>query len=436
MITACATKHANSPKFDLDTIERKGKITVLIDNSALSYFEWRGKNMGFEYEILDSFAKSLGLKLEVKVMQNQKDFLTSINNGEGDVIACNQAVTLSAKKNMDFSIPFYSTHQVLIQRKNSDSMLIKEPSNLVNKQVYVVKGTAYELKLQQLSDELGEKIDCRFLETAPNTEDLIEMVAAGKINYTIANENLGRISQELHENLNTQMIISATQNIAFGLRKNNPKLKQRLDRFLSVYCKSMQFSELKLRYFDYMKVSSVIEPIPLKKGNISPFDNFFIAAAKKYGWDWKILAAISCKESNFNPNARGLGGAFGLMQFMPRTGASYGVNPSSTPEEQINAAMTMINKVYLSWASIPDTEQRLKFMLASYNAGKGHIDDAKRLAIKYGLNPQIWDGNVQVMVKNLADPTYYRDPLVKCGAYRGPASSYATKVYQKYLSWK
>jgi Predicted soluble lytic transglycosylase fused to an ABC-type amino acid-binding protein len=124
------------------------------------------------------------------------------------------------------------------------------------------------------------------------------------------------------------------------------------------------------------------------------------------------------------------------MQFMPRTGASYGVNPSSTPEEQINAAMKMINKVYLSWASIPDTEQRLKFMLASYNAGKGHIDDAKRLAIKYGLNPQIWDGNVQVMVKNLADPTYYRDPLVKCGAYRGPASSYATKVYQKYLSWK
>lgn len=436
MITACATKHANSPKFDLDTIERKGKITVLIDNSALSYFEWRGKNMGFEFEILDSFAKSLGLKLEVKVMQNQKDFLTSINNGEGDVIACNQAVTLSAKKNMDFSIPFYSTHQVLIQRKNNDSILIKEPSKLANKKIYVVKGTAYELKLQQLSDELGEKIDCRFLETAPNTEDLIEMVAAGKINYTIANENLGRISQELHENLNTQTIISATQNIAFGLRKNNPKLKQRLDRFLSVYCKSMQFSELKLRYFDYMKVSPVIEITPLKKGNISPFDNFFIAAAKKYGWDWKILAAISCKESNFNPNARGLGGAFGLMQFMPRTGASYGVNPSSTPEEQINAAMTMINKVYLSWASIPDTEQRLKFMLASYNAGRGHIDDAKRLAIKYGLNPQIWDENVQVMVKNLADPTYYRDPLVKCGAYRGPASSYATKVYQKYLSWK
>jgi len=436
MITACTSKNATSPKFDLDTIEGKGKITVLIDNSALSYFEWRGKNMGFEYEILDSFAKSLGLKLEVKVMQNQKEFLTSINNGEGDVIACNQAVTLSAKKNVDFSIPFYSTHQVLIQRKNCDSMLIKDASKLANKQVYVVKGTAYELKLQQLSDELGEKIDCRFSETATNTEDLIELVSTGKINYAIANENLGRISQELYENLNTQTIISATQNIAFGLRKNNPKLKQRLDLFLSVYCKSMQFSELKLRYFDYIKVSPVIETIPLKKGNISPFDNLFIAAANKYGWDWKILAAISCKESNFNPNARGLGGAFGLMQFMPNTGAHYGVYPNSSPEVQINGAMVMINKVYNSWSSIPDPEQRLKFTLGSYNAGKGHIDDAQRLAIKNGLNPLIWDGNVQLMVKKLSDPSFYRDAVVRCGAYRGPASVYATAVYQKYLSWK
>ena len=436
MITACATKHANLPKFDLDTIERKGKITILIDNSALSYFEWRGKNMGFEYEILDSFAKSLGLKLEVKVMQNQKDFLTSINNGEGDVIACNQAVTLSAKKNIDFSVPFYSTHQVLIQRKNVDSLLIKDPAKLAFKDVYVTKDSPFEAKLKQLSDEIGDEINCRYLESSPSIEDLVEMVASGKINYTLANENLARISNDLHPNLYTKTLVSAQQKIAFGLRKNNPKLKQRLDQFLQLYCASPQFASLKLRYFDYMEVDPIIQIAPITKGNISPFDQLFKNAAKKYGWDWKILAAISCKESNFNPNARGLGGAFGLMQFMPRTGASYGVNPSSTPEEQINAAMTMINKVYLSWASIPDTEQRLKFMLASYNAGKGHIDDAKRLAIKYGLNPQIWDGNVQLMVKNLADPTYYRDPLVKCGAYRGPASSYATKVYQKYLSWK
>ncbi len=429
-------KSSPKPKFDLDKIQLKGKITVLIDNSSLSFFELRGKNMGFEYEILDSFAKSIGLRLEVKVIQNQKDFLRCLNNGEGDIIACNQAITLSAKKNIDFSIPFYKTHQVLIQRKNVDSLLLKEAANLANKEVYITKDSPFEARLKQLSDEIGDEINCRYIESSPSIEDLVEMVASGKINYTVANENLARISNDLHANLYTKTVISAQQKIAFGLRKNNPKLKQRLNQFLRLYCVSPQFAFLKHRYFDYMDIDPIIQIAPTTKGNISPFDQLFKNAAKKYGWDWKIIAAISCKESNFNPNARGLGGAFGLMQFMPNTGAHYGVYPNSSPEVQINGAMVMINKVYNSWSSIPDPEQRLKFTLGSYNAGKGHIDDAQRLAIKNGLNPQIWDGNVQLMVKKLADPTYYRDAVVRCGAYRGPASVYATAVYQKYMSWK
>lgn len=429
-------KPSPNPKFDLDKLQIKGKITVLIDNSSLSFFELRGKKMGFEYEILDSFAKSIGLKMEVKVIQNQKEFLRCLNNGEGDIIACNQAITLSAKKNIDFSIPFYKTHQVLIQRKNVDSLLLKEAANLANKEVYITKDSPFEARLKQLSDEIGEVINCRYLESSPSIEDLVEMVASGKINYTLANENLARISNDLHPNLYTKTLVSAQQKIAFGLRKNNPKLKQRLDQFLRLYCASPQFSFLKLRYFDYMQVDPIIQIAPITKGAISPFDELFKNAAKKFGWDWKIIAAISCKESNFNPNARGLGGAFGLMQFMPNTGAHYGVYPNSSPEVQINGAMVMINKVYNSWSSIPDSEQRLKFTLGSYNAGKGHIDDAQRLAIKNGLNPLIWDGNVQLMVKKLSDPTFYRDAVVRCGAYRGPASVYATAVYQKYLSWK
>ena len=145
-------KPTAKPKFDLDKIQLKGKITVLIDNSSLSFFELRGKNMGFEYEILDSFAKSIGLKMEVKVIQNQKEFLRCLNNGEGDIIACNQAITLSAKKNIDFSIPFYKTHQVLIQRKNVDSLLLKEAANLANKEVYITKDSPFEARLKQLSD--------------------------------------------------------------------------------------------------------------------------------------------------------------------------------------------------------------------------------------------------------------------------------------------
>ena len=173
-----------------------------------------------------------------------------------------------------------------------------------------------------------------------------------------------------------------------------------------------------------------------RDGVLSPFDNLFKQAAEKYGWDWKLLAAISFKESRFNPNVVGGGGAFGLMQFMPSIGRKYGVSPNSTPQQQINAGMKLIYSAYTSWHSIPSQEQRIKFTLASYNAGKAHIDDAQRLAKKHGLNPLVWDGNVQLMVNNLSLSKYYNDDVVKFGAYHGKADRYANLVYQIYLSWK
>ena len=173
-----------------------------------------------------------------------------------------------------------------------------------------------------------------------------------------------------------------------------------------------------------------------KNGNISPFDKLFKTAAEKYNWDWKLLAAISFKESRFNPNALGGGGAFGLMQFMPSIGTKYGVSPTSTPQQQINAGMRLLNAAYMSWRNIPNQEQRIKFTLASYNAGKAHIDDAQRLAAKHGLNPLVWDNNVQLMVNNLSLSKYYTDEVVQFGAYHGQADIYANLVYQIYLSWK
>jgi hypothetical protein len=173
-----------------------------------------------------------------------------------------------------------------------------------------------------------------------------------------------------------------------------------------------------------------------KNGVLSPFDNLFKAAAEKYGWDWKLLAAISFKESRFNPSALGGGGAFGLMQFMPSIGSKYGVSISSTPQQQINAGMKLLYNAYASWSNIPSNEQRIKFTLASYNAGKAHIDDAQRLAKKHGLNPLVWDGNVQLMVNNLSLAKYYNDEVVRFGAYHGKADRYANLVYQIYLSWK
>ena len=418
---------------DLKEIKKKGKLTVLIENSSLSFFEYRGKKLGFEYEILDSFAKSIHLPLEFKVVSNSKDFYRLLNDGEGDILAANLAVSLADKKIINYSEPFYFTEQVLVQRQ--EETLVKEPLDLIEKSIYVRKNSCFEKRLKSIQEEIGSKIGVKTFENDPITEDLIEKVANGEINYTLAHENLARISKELHPNLDIQTKISFKQKIAFALRLKSPKLKKSLDLFLEKYCESKEFKELKKKYFDYLSSQVAVE-YTATKGNLSPFDDLFKAAANKYAWDWKILVAISHKESRFNPNARGLGGAFGLMQFMPLTGQIYGVGPNSSPQEQIEAAMKMLDKTYRSWSSVPDPEQRIKFTLGSYNAGRCHIEDAQKLARENGLNGDLWDENVELMVKKLSDPEYYRSPKLRCGAYRGGAFSYVRTIYSNYKAWQ
>jgi membrane-bound lytic murein transglycosylase F len=418
---------------DWTQIKASGKLTLLTENTTLSFFEYKGKRMGFEYEILDSFCKANHLKLEVKVLNKLSDFGRLLRKGEGDVVAANLPIALRQEKYFQYSLPYYQTYQVLVQRK-SDS-IISEPAYLAGKTVYIRKNSAYEKRLFALQDEIGARIDIRYQNTSPLTEDLIEEVVNGRIPYTLAHENQARVAKDMHPNLDITTRMSFEQRIAFALRPKSKVLKQKLDAFLQVYLASEAYTLLKKRYFDYIVTTPTVFFLT-PKGALSPFDALFKKAAQKYNWDWKVLAAIAYKESRFNPNARGFGGAYGMMQFMPNTGPQFGVFPDSSPETQINGGMRYLNSVSKRWAAIADEQIRLQFTLASYNAGMCHIEDAQRLARAAGLNPNVWDGNVALMVKKLDEPEFYRSELVRCGAYRGQATAYVANVMGIYSRWK
>ncbi len=418
---------------DWAQIERAGKLTLLTENSTLSFFEFKGKRMGFEYEILDTFCKAHQLKLEVKVVNKLGDFVRMLRKGEGDVVAANMPIALRQQKYFNYSLPYYQTYQVLVQRK-SDS-IISEPAHLAGKTIHIRKNSAYEKRLFALQEEIGATVSIRYQANSPLAEDLIEEVANGRIQYTLAHENQARIVKDMHPNLDIATRMSFEQRIAFALRPKSKVLKEKLDAFLQTYIASEAYTQLKKRYFDYI-TSTPTEFYLTPKGALSPFDALFKKAAQTYGWDWKVLAAVAYKESRFNPNARGFGGAYGLMQFMPNTGPRFGVFPASSPEVQIKGGMRYLHTMSKRWSSIADEQTRLQFTLASYNAGMSHIEDAQRLARAAGLDPHKWDGNVALMVNKLDEPQFYRSELVRCGAYRGQATSYVAKVLGIYARWK
>lgn len=435
-------------EIDLPEILQKGKITILAENSSTTYFYYKGREMGFEYELLKIFADEIGVELEIKVVKNLDSLITMLNRGEGDLIACNYTITRERSKDIDFSKSFIETPQVLIQRKPDgwkdmkkdewESQMIKNPSELAQKKVQVWKNSSYYQRLTHLQEEIGDTIYIEGVDGKIGGEELIEMVSKGLIDYTVTESNVAKVNQQFFDNLYTKVEMSVEQKMAFGLRKSSPLLKIKLNEWLKKFKTKSTFKYISKKYFNRKHVRRGSGPnyAYLNSTSISKFDDFFRKAGEHSGWDWRLIAAVSYQESHFNPDAHSFGGAYGMMQFMPSTGPTYGVFPDSPPEIQIlgGAKKLMADEKY--WMKVPNELERKKFALASYNAGRGHILDAQRLAKKHGLDPLVWDDNVEQMLLNLAKKEYYQDEVVRHGMMKTRITyNYVREVMERYFEW-
>lgn len=434
----------NNYKFDLEQIIQKGELTVLMENSSTSYFIYRERPMGFEYEVLKEFCKEIGVKLNVRIIQNLDNVIDQLRSGEGDIIACNLTVTNERDKIIEFSEPLMSIQQVLVQRKPSlqpgnISTLLNDPSQLARKKVNVWKKSSYYDRLINLQDEIGDTIYIKGEDGIVSSEELIELVSEGLIDYTVVEENVAKINQRFFDNLDISLAISAKQKIAFGLRESSPLLVARLNQWMSKFRKTDMYKYIYHKYFvlDQDKALYATRDFEKNADQISPYDDFFREAGEKHDIDWRWLAALSYQETRFNPNiTSSFGGAYGMMQFMPEVGPKYGVYPNSSPRTQIMGGAKKLKVDMKSWKSIPNELQRIKFALGSYNCGKGHILDAQRLAVKYGKDPLMWDENVEEMVLKLSRKEFYRDPVVRHGSMRGTITyKYVREIYGRYLQY-
>lgn len=436
-------------KKDLKEILKENKLTVLAENSAGSYFIYRGHKMGLEYEILNAFAKEIGVKIEVKVINNLDDMIPMLKEEKGDIIACNYTVTKERRKKIDFSIPIMTTSQVLVQRKPKDwqttrksvweKELIREPGQLSRKTVHVWTNSSYYERLINLQNELGDTIIIKPLGGNVSPEKAMELVSKGFIDYTVLDKNATQLNKRYYPDLDTRLEISVKQRIAFGLRKKSPLLRKRLDAWLKKFKKTSKYKYIIHKYLYSPSYSNRSNSYYSSvTGNaISPYDPIIKKAAKRYGWDWRLIASLIYQESKFQTNVQSWAGAYGLMQFMPTVGPSFNVFPDSPPAIQINGGVKKITVDYRQWKSIPDSIQRVKFTLATYNAGIGHVLDAQRLAKKYGKDPLVWDDNVEIFIKNLSDPKYYQDPVCYYGYMRGSETyNYVREIFIRYPEYK
>lgn len=405
---------------DLQLIKDSDELVVLTLYSSTSFFIYRGQDMGFQYELSEQFAKSLGVKLKVKVARNVQDLIEKLLAGEGDLIAYNLPITNEWKDSLIYCGEEVITHQVIVQRAGGRIKPLTDVTELIGKDVYVKPGKYYD-RLVNLDKELGGGIHIhKVTNDSITVEDLITQVSQGKIPYTVADNDIARLNTTYYPNLNIDLSISFDQRASWAVRKDSPQLAAAADKWHKENMTSPAYTASMKRYFEISKAIPHSPILSLREGKISHFDHLFKKYAPEIDWDWRLLASLAYTESNFDTTAVSWAGARGLMQLMPATARAMGVPPGKEQdaEESIKAAVKYIAATTRSFSKIPK-EERINFVLASYNSGIGHVLDAMALAEKYGKDKYVWRDNVENFILLKSNEEYFTDPVCKNGYFRG-----------------
>lgn len=443
IFTSCNNEATDDLHVETDTIPSftysyfpKDTLRAVTQYGATSYFLYQDEKMGYDYELAISLAKFYDLEFDVTVAKNDREMAEILRSGKVDVAIFNTAKTKRLKKDFNFVFPQEETYPVLIQLVNRNA--ISNLTELTGKEVWVIDGSLLHKRLKALNDEIGGGIQIKLAADSLTVDELMLKVAHKEIPFTVAYRRNALLQKMFFYHLDSRIPIGVTQENGWLVRKSNSALTDSINKWLEAESTKRIKRRLypiywaKNPYFAFKKVT-------IPKGAISPFDELFKEAAKRIDWDWKLLAAVAYVESGFDSTAVSWAGARGVMQLMPSTALRFGVDTFDivNPEKSIFAGVEYIKSLNMIYRKIEDREERIKFILASYNSGPAHIIDAMALAEKYGKDKHIWFDNVEFYLEKLNEPEFYNDSVVKYGSFRANETlryvPYVLETYGRYM---
>jgi len=369
-----------------------GELNVLTRNSGTTYYQGPQGSAGLEYELMQRFAKKLGVKLNIIVPNKLSDILETISDGDAHIAAAGLTVTEARKKHVRFS-PAYQTitQQVVYNSANGRPRSLNQLGGAFE----VIANSAH---VEQLNTLKAKHKSLNWTENSDaDSTELLTLVAENLIDYTVADSNEVAYNRRYYPRLRVAFNITKPQELAwaFPITEDN-SLYDEATRFFDELKASGELDRL-LKYnyqhvqnFDNNGTRSFLAQI---RRRLPTYQEHFQTAAEKYNLDWRLLASLSYQESHWRPSAVSHTGVRGMMMLTNATAKMLGVKDRTDPRESIMGGAKylrkLIDKVDKVSTDIPEAD-RVWIAVAAYNVGYGHIADARRLAIKRGTGARTW----------------------------------------------
>ncbi|MEG1634724.1 MAG: transglycosylase SLT domain-containing protein [Rikenellaceae bacterium] len=421
-------------------LKERGELVVAIDENQPGYFMLDGFYYGFQYDILNEYCKANDLKLKVVPAISTSNSVSMLDDGTVDM-ACliGSAIDENNLKTHILSSVFNSNFVVM----TSKSHIKKSPYKTLTKDslARISRGSSVVMTQNFTTTESYnfwlDSINHSAIISYDAPQKLIDELSKESIDYLVCNKTDALVGSLRDENVGIIHTFDEEVSSMLLVKVGSKELEESFNNWFEDFSTSDDFAALTALYHDDRFIGDLIakgyiEPID----GISRYDAIIQQKSKELGFDWRLVSAIAYNESRFNPSVKSPRGAAGLMQIMPRIAKQFNVSADDIhdPSSNIEVALMLLNKIESSLrfpASISHKD-KMSIILACYNGGIGHVLDARRLAVKFGYDPNKWV-NVSKFLTSKNHAVFYEDEVVKSGKFMGVETiSFVSNVWDKY----
>ena len=388
---------------DLAQIRSSQVLRVLVNQSRNSSGQVQGESIGVEYHRLRAFERYLnghardGQEITLKIIPKAKDqLLGALLRGEGDLMAPGELLDVKPTHAVTPSDPIIERVPLMLVGVKGERRYTRL-EQLSGRTVALTTGSAAGEALNVINQKLALRklppVNIEWVDPTLAVEDVLEMVQAGIYHLTLVEQPIAERWAKLMPKLrfDRKVLVSEPGAMRWYVRRDASMLRASVDRFLTTYTvpadQNVAFERV------YRRLYRVHYPLArADRQKLEKLRPVLQKHAQQQGMDWLNLAALAFKESTLNPNAKGTGGATGLLQITPSAAQRVGVNNIQNVEGNVQAGAKYLATIRRKFFASPqlNERERMAFVLAAYNMGPERVQGMRAEARRRGLNPNQW----------------------------------------------
>ncbi|HEX9707423.1 MAG TPA: membrane-bound lytic murein transglycosylase MltF [Steroidobacteraceae bacterium] len=388
-----------------EQIRLLGALKVVTRNSPLAYYEGAAGPEGPEFELTRDFAHRLRVRLELSFADSAAAALEAVALNQAHVAAAGIVANDTRHERVMFGPVFQRIDQHVVYRVQD--RLPETPADLVGRRIVVSRDSTHAASLRRLAKEWPElkwgEVDDR------DALDLLEQVASGKADMTVADSIEFSLGRHFHPDLRPAFKLAESEAVAWALSPTGHDLLPEVERYFAEIEANGRLADILERNrralvrFDRVDAANFVAGV---RERLPRYQAWFQEAAAETGIDWRLLAAIGYQESRWDEQAVSPTGVQGLMMLTAETAGRVGVRDRSDPRESIVGGARYFRLVERSIPKRIEDPDRTWLALAAYNVGYGHLEDARVLTQRRGQDPDSWP-DVRANLPLLAQERYF-----------------------------